>query len=65
MTLRTAEGAEILLHIGIDTVTLKSASFHPLVSARETVRAAIPTANPEPSAIPSRMAMIALNHSMM
>jgi phosphotransferase system IIA component len=65
VTLRTAEGAEILLHIGIDTVTLKGAGFHSLVRARETVRAAIPAANPEPNAITSRMAMIALNHSMM
>jgi multiphosphoryl transfer protein len=42
VTLRTAEGAEILLHIGIDTVALKGAGFHPVVSAGETVRAAAP-----------------------
>jgi phosphoenolpyruvate-protein phosphotransferase len=42
VTLRTAEGAEILLHIGIDTVTLKGEGFHPMVRAGETVRAGAP-----------------------
>jgi multiphosphoryl transfer protein len=42
VTLSTAEGAEILLHIGIDTVTLKGKGFHPMVSAGETVRAGAP-----------------------
>ena len=42
VTLRTAEGAEILMHIGIDTVALKGEGFHPIVSAGETVRAGAP-----------------------
>jgi phosphocarrier protein FPr len=42
VTLRTAEGAEILLHIGIDTVALKGQGFHPMVSAGETVRVGAP-----------------------
>jgi phosphocarrier protein FPr len=42
VTLRIAEGAEILLHIGIDTVALKGEGFHPMVSAGETVRAGAP-----------------------
>lgn len=42
ITLRTAEGAEILLHIGIDTVALKGEGFHPMVSAGETVRVGAP-----------------------
>ena len=42
VTLRTAEGAEILLHIGIDTVALKGEGFHPMVSAGETVRVGAP-----------------------
>ena len=42
VTLRTAEGAEILLHIGIDTVALKGEGFHPMVSAGETVRLGAP-----------------------
>ncbi len=39
ITLRTAEGAEILLHIGIDTVKLKGEGFHPAVQAGDQVRA--------------------------
>lgn len=42
VTLRTAEGAEILLHIGIDTVALKGEGFHPMVRAGETVRVGTP-----------------------
>src|SRR5580765_6357738 len=42
VTLRTAEGAEILMHIGIDTVALKGEGFHPMVNAGETVRAGAP-----------------------
>ena len=42
VTLRTAEGAEILLHIGIDTVALKGEGFHPMVRAGETVRVGAP-----------------------
>src|SRR3954464_7942179 len=39
ITLRSAEGAEVLLHIGIDTVTLKGEGFRPCVSVGERVRA--------------------------
>src|ERR1700750_2707725 len=39
VTLRTAEGAEVLLHIGIDTVTLKGKGFQPRVAAGDRVRA--------------------------
>ena len=42
VTLRTAEGAEILMHIGIDTVALKGEGFHPIVNAGETVRVGAP-----------------------
>jgi phosphocarrier protein FPr len=42
VTVRTAEGAEILLHIGIDTVALKGEGFHPMVSAGDTVRVGAP-----------------------
>ena len=42
VTLRTAEGAEILMHIGIDTVALKGEGFHPMVNAGETVRVGAP-----------------------
>jgi multiphosphoryl transfer protein len=42
VTLRTAEGAEILMHIGIDTVALKGEGFHPMVKAGETVRVGAP-----------------------
>src|SRR4249919_210247 len=31
VTLRTNEGAEVLLHIGIDTVAMKGQGFEPLV----------------------------------
>jgi len=42
VTLRTVEGAEILLHIGIDTVALKGEGFHPIVSAGQSVRVGAP-----------------------
>ncbi len=42
VTLRTAEGAEILLHIGIDTVALKGQGFHPMARAGDTVRVGAP-----------------------
>jgi phosphoenolpyruvate-protein phosphotransferase len=42
VTLRTAEGAEVLLHIGIDTVTLKGQGFHPRVKTGDQVRAGAP-----------------------
>src|SRR4051812_15203679 len=42
VTLRTAEGAEVLLHIGIDTVTLKGQGFQARVKRGDTVRAGAP-----------------------
>src|SRR6476660_6579849 len=42
ITLRSAQGAEILLHIGIDTVALKGEGFHPRVKTGEEVRTGAP-----------------------
>ncbi len=42
VTLRSAEGAEILLHIGIDTVGLKGEGFRPKVKAGDRVQAGTP-----------------------
>jgi multiphosphoryl transfer protein len=42
VTLRTAEGVEVLMHIGIDTVTLKGAGFHPCVKPGDRVHAGDP-----------------------
>lgn len=42
VTLRTAQGADVLLHIGIDTVTLKGEGFHPRVQTGEKVRTGAP-----------------------
>ena len=42
ITLRTAEGAEILLHIGIDTVALKGEGFTPRVKKGDHVLAGAP-----------------------
>ncbi len=39
VTLRTAEGAEILIHIGIETVALNGEGFTPRVAAGDRVRA--------------------------
>src|SRR5437762_4173598 len=38
ISLRTAEGADVLLHVGIDTVTLKGEGFRPCVAVGENVR---------------------------
>ncbi len=37
VSLRSAEGAEVLIHIGLDTVMLKGDGFTPLVAAGQTV----------------------------
>ena len=37
VSLRSAEGAEVLIHIGLDTVALKGRGFIPLVAAGATV----------------------------
>src|SRR5689334_13221573 len=42
VTLRSAEGAEILLHIGIDTVALKGEGFRPRVKVGDRVAAGAP-----------------------
>src|SRR5881392_1263629 len=42
ITLRSPEGAEILLHIGIDTVGLKGEGFLPRAKVGDQVRAGTP-----------------------
>jgi phosphocarrier protein FPr len=42
VTIRTPEGVEVLMHVGIDTVTLKGEGFHPRVKRGDTVRAGTP-----------------------
>ena len=42
VTLRTAGGAELLMHVGIDTVALKGEGFHPRVKVGDHVRAGAP-----------------------
>ena len=42
VSLRSAEGAEVLIHIGLDTVMLKGEGFTPLVAAGDTVARADP-----------------------
>ncbi len=43
--LKTANGTEILIHIGIDTVKMKGEGFEPLVNVGDTVKAGQPLAN--------------------
>ena len=42
VTLRTREGIEVLMHVGIDTVTMKGEGFHPLVKPGDSVHAGDP-----------------------
>jgi multiphosphoryl transfer protein len=42
VTLRTAEGIEVLMHVGIDTVTLKGEGFRPCVKVGDRVRIGAP-----------------------
>src|SRR6476660_3819702 len=42
LTLRTPEGIEVLMHVGIDTVTLKGEGFHPRVKVGDKVRTGAP-----------------------
>jgi multiphosphoryl transfer protein len=42
VTVRTAQGVDVLMHIGIDTVTLKGDGFHPLVKPGDRVHAGDP-----------------------
>jgi multiphosphoryl transfer protein len=42
LTLRTTDGVEVLMHIGIDTVALKGAGFNPRVKQGDKVEAGTP-----------------------
>ena len=42
VTLRTPEGMEIIMHVGIDTVKLKGEGFHPRVKPGDKVRTGTP-----------------------
>ncbi len=42
VTLRTPEGVELLMHVGIDTVTLKGEGFHPRVKKGDNVKVGEP-----------------------
>jgi phosphocarrier protein FPr len=42
LTLRTPDGVDVLMHVGIDTVTLKGDGFHPRVKLGDRVRAGDP-----------------------
>src|SRR6516164_1467943 len=42
VTLRTPEGLELIMHVGIDTVTLKGQGFVPRVKAGDKVQAGDP-----------------------
>src|SRR6478735_1957347 len=42
VTLRTPEGVELLMHVGIDTVTLKGQGFKSRVKAGDQVKAGAP-----------------------
>ena len=42
VTLRTSEGIEVLMHVGIDTVMMKGAGFHPRVKPGDRVHAGDP-----------------------
>jgi phosphocarrier protein FPr len=42
VTLRTPEGLELIMHVGIDTVTLKGEGFIPRVKAGDRVHAGVP-----------------------
>ena len=53
-TLVGEKGAEVLVHIGVDTVSLGGAPFSPLVGEGERVRAGAPLAEVDFSAIRAR-----------
>src|SRR5262245_893616 len=42
VTLRTSDGVEVLMHVGIDTVMLKGEGFHPRVKPGDHVKAGTP-----------------------
>jgi phosphoenolpyruvate-protein phosphotransferase len=54
LTLRTDEGFEILMHVGIDTVQLQGEGFSPLVRSGERVRAGQPLLRFDADAIARR-----------
>ncbi len=43
-SLRTSDGVDLLIHVGVDTVTLKGEGFRPLVKEGERVRVGSPIA---------------------
>ena len=53
-TLRADDGTELLLHIGVDTVTLKGDGFRALVSVGDNVRAGAPLAEADLGLIANR-----------
>ena len=42
VSLRTKDGMDLLIHVGVDTVTLKGEGFRPLVKTGETVAVGTP-----------------------
>lgn len=42
VTIQTAEGIDVLMHVGIDTVNLKGEGFHPRVGIGDKVRTGTP-----------------------
>lgn len=66
-SIKSDEGAEILLHIGIDTVEMKGEGFVSLVSSGERVSVGAPIARADLERIRARglsdtVAMIVINH---
>ncbi|MBE6632855.1 MAG: PTS glucose transporter subunit IIA [Ruminococcaceae bacterium] len=53
-TIRSEDGLELLIHIGVDTVSLKGEGFRPLVQSGEAVLAGAPLAEAKLKEIESR-----------
>lgn len=53
-SLRTPDGLELLIHVGVDTVTLKGEGFHSLVKEGDRVRAGEPIAKADLALIRSK-----------
>ncbi|WP_227105581.1 phosphoenolpyruvate--protein phosphotransferase [Chromobacterium rhizoryzae] len=64
LTLRAANGAEVLIHIGIDTVKLEGEGFKPLVKAGDAVRQGQPLIEVDLDAVarraPSLLTMVVI-----